>query len=91
MTLAGRMACCERLRKYAGGLHRQSGLIETRCRSFKRRIFISTVDYVASARHNVSGGSSHAPGQIDGSHQRGAKMEQSGKSVPFRCENQKEG
>lgn len=39
-------------------------------------------DYAASAKHNASGGSLH----VDGSQQRGAKLEQRGKSVPFRHE-----
>jgi hypothetical protein len=43
-------------------------------------------DYAASAKHNVSGGSLYVAGQRD-SQQRGAKLEQSGKSVPFRREN----
>jgi hypothetical protein len=48
-------------------------------------------DYAASAKHNVSGGSLHVAGQRDGSQQRGAKMEQSGKSVPFRYEKAERG
>lgn len=48
-------------------------------------------DYAASAKHNVSGGSLHVAGQRDGSQQRGAKMEQSGKSVPFGSEKTERG
>lgn len=47
--------------------------------------------YLRSILCNVSGGSLHVAGQIDRSHQRGAKMEQDGKSMPFRCKKTKRG
>lgn len=83
----GQMACCERLREYAGGLHREK-MAQLRAEAEAGRDGFSPApnDYAASAKHNASGGSMHVAGQRDGSQQRGAKLEQGGKSVPFRSE-----